>query len=75
MQYNKSQQENVIIITLEFDVFNRYLEDLALATGYMNEIKLIEGLIVAAETLGGEVIFFSLSGITFHFHTVYFLFT
>lgn len=39
-----------------------YLEDLALATGYMNEIKLIEGLIVAAETLGGEVIFFSLSG-------------
>lgn len=31
-------------------------------TGYMGEIKLIEGLIVAAETLGGEVIFFSLSG-------------
>ncbi|XP_076242063.1 major facilitator superfamily domain-containing protein 6 [Calliopsis andreniformis] len=39
-----------------------YLEDLAIATGHMGEIKLIEGLIVAAETLGGEVIFFSLSG-------------
>ncbi|KAL6263024.1 hypothetical protein P5V15_005820 [Pogonomyrmex californicus] len=39
-----------------------YLEDLAMATGHMGEIKLIEGLIVAAETLGGEIIFFSLSG-------------
>lgn len=39
-----------------------YLEDLAMATGYMSEIKLIEGLIVAAQTLGGEIIFFSLSG-------------
>ncbi|XP_020278961.1 major facilitator superfamily domain-containing protein 6 isoform X2 [Pseudomyrmex gracilis] len=39
-----------------------YLEDLAMATGYIGEIKLIEGLIVAAETLGGEIIFFSLSG-------------
>ncbi|KAK2584703.1 hypothetical protein KPH14_007037 [Odynerus spinipes] len=39
-----------------------YLEDLSKATGYMSKIKLIEGLIVAAETLGGEVIFFSLSG-------------
>ncbi|XP_026827205.1 major facilitator superfamily domain-containing protein 6 isoform X2 [Ooceraea biroi] len=39
-----------------------YLEDLAAATGYMSEIKLIEGLTVAAETLGGEIIFFSLSG-------------
>lgn len=29
----------------------------------MVQIKLIEGLIVAAETLGGEVIFFSFSGI------------
>lgn len=48
---------------IETYVFNRYLEDLAVATGHMNEIKLIEGLIVAAETLGGEVIFFSLSGI------------
>lgn len=33
-----------------------------MATGYMGEIKLIEGIIVAAETLGGEIIFFSLSG-------------
>lgn len=39
-----------------------YLEDLAMATGYMDEIKLIEGLTVAAETLGSEIIFFSLSG-------------
>ncbi|KAK1120051.1 hypothetical protein K0M31_012779 [Melipona bicolor] len=39
-----------------------YLEDLAMITDCMREIKLIEGLIVAAETLGGEVIFFSLSG-------------
>ncbi|XP_023287706.1 major facilitator superfamily domain-containing protein 6 isoform X2 [Orussus abietinus] len=39
-----------------------YIEDLAIATNYMNEIKLIEGLIVAAETLGGEVIFFTFSG-------------
>lgn len=39
-----------------------YLEDLAMATSHMREIKLIEGLIVAAETLGGEVIFFSMSG-------------
>ncbi|KAJ8921768.1 hypothetical protein NQ315_008393 [Exocentrus adspersus] len=38
-----------------------YLEDLAEATGTKN-IKLLEGLIVAAETLGGEVIFFSISG-------------
>ncbi|KAF7270477.1 hypothetical protein GWI33_016547 [Rhynchophorus ferrugineus] len=38
-----------------------YIEDLAAetSTGY---IKLLEGLIVAAETLGGEVIFFSISG-------------
>lgn len=40
-----------------------YLEDLAMAVwGDMHQIKLIEGLIVAAETLVGEVIFFSLSG-------------
>lgn len=39
-----------------------YVEDLAATTGDMDQIKLIEGLIVAAETLGGEVIFFSLSG-------------
>ncbi|XP_076630377.1 major facilitator superfamily domain-containing protein 6 isoform X2 [Colletes latitarsis] len=39
-----------------------YLEDLAKVTGHMNEINLIEGLTVAAETLGGEVIFFSFSG-------------
>lgn len=33
-----------------------------MATGYMSEIKLIEGLITAAETLGGEIIVFSFSG-------------
>ncbi|XP_063992327.1 major facilitator superfamily domain-containing protein 6-A isoform X1 [Diachasmimorpha longicaudata] len=39
-----------------------YLEDLAIQTNHLDQIKLIEGLIVAAETLGGEVVFFSLSG-------------
>lgn len=39
-----------------------YLEDLALATGSMANIKLLEGLTIAAETLGGEVVFFPLSG-------------
>ncbi|XP_066599313.1 major facilitator superfamily domain-containing protein 6 isoform X2 [Prorops nasuta] len=39
-----------------------YLEDVAFQTGYMADVKLIEGLIVAAETLGGETIFFSFSG-------------
>lgn len=38
-----------------------YLEDLALETNTTN-IKLLEGLTVAAETLGSEVIFFYLSG-------------
>ncbi|KAH1027493.1 major facilitator superfamily domain-containing protein 6 [Dendroctonus ponderosae] len=38
-----------------------YVEDLAAATNTGN-IKLLEGLIVAAETLGGEVVFFSISG-------------
>lgn len=39
-----------------------YLEDLAIQTNYMHQIKLIEGLTVAAETLGGEVIIFLFSG-------------
>lgn len=43
-------------------MYFRYLEDLAAATGYAHNIKLLEGLTVAAETLGGEVLFFSLSG-------------
>lgn len=55
---------------IEFRRFNnnrmitndRYLEDLGTMTGHMTQIKLIEGLVVAAETLGGEVVFFSLSG-------------
>ncbi|XP_011705179.1 PREDICTED: uncharacterized protein LOC105460431, partial [Wasmannia auropunctata] len=37
-----------------------YIEDLAIATDYMGQIKLIEGLIVAAQTLC-EVIFWFLS--------------
>jgi MFS family permease len=37
-----------------------YLEDLAVATNTQN-IKLIEGLTVAAEALGGEIIFFFIS--------------
>lgn len=39
-----------------------YLEDLAQATGDMDNIKLLEGITVAVETLVGEVIFFMLSG-------------
>ncbi|KRT85092.1 membrane transporter, partial [Oryctes borbonicus] len=39
-----------------------YLEDLALLTNTSN-VKLLEGLIVAAETLGGEVVFFYISGL------------
>ncbi|GJQ84989.1 hypothetical protein Trydic_g3625, partial [Trypoxylus dichotomus] len=38
-----------------------YLEDLALVTQTSN-VKLLEGLIIAAETLGGEVVFFYISG-------------
>ncbi|XP_066141129.1 major facilitator superfamily domain-containing protein 6 [Euwallacea fornicatus] len=38
-----------------------YVQDLA-ATVNTGNIKLLEGLIVAAETLGGEVLFFSISG-------------
>lgn len=40
----------------------RYLEDLALASGMMQHVKLLQGLAVAAETLVGEIIFFPLSG-------------
>ncbi|XP_066991663.2 major facilitator superfamily domain-containing protein 6 [Anabrus simplex] len=39
-----------------------YLEDLASSTGDMMKMKLLEGLVIAAETLVGEVIFFMLSG-------------
>ncbi|XP_071626343.1 major facilitator superfamily domain-containing protein 6-like [Temnothorax longispinosus] len=39
-----------------------YLEDIAIATGYMNKVKLIEGLVIAAETFGGEVLFLFFSG-------------
>lgn len=40
----------------------RYIEDLALAQGMMQHVKLLQGLTVAAETLVGEIIFFPLSG-------------
>lgn len=40
----------------------RFLEDLAIGTDQMKHIKVLEGLTVAAETLGGEIIFFLLSG-------------
>ncbi|XP_071447805.1 signal recognition particle subunit SRP72 [Hetaerina americana] len=39
-----------------------YLEDLAVSTGKETSIKLLEGLVVAAETLIGETVFFYLSG-------------
>lgn len=39
-----------------------YLEEVAESTGYKDSIKLIEGCVVAAECLGGEIIFFLISG-------------
>lgn len=39
-----------------------HLEKVAEQTGYMSQIKLIEGCVVAAECLGGEVPFFFYSG-------------
>uniref|UniRef100_A0A1B0GBJ0 Major facilitator superfamily associated domain-containing protein n=1 Tax=Glossina morsitans morsitans TaxID=37546 RepID=A0A1B0GBJ0_GLOMM len=39
-----------------------HLEEVAAATGYMHQIKLIEGCVVAAECLAGEVPFFFYSG-------------
>ncbi|KAH8401361.1 hypothetical protein KR009_004945 [Drosophila setifemur] len=39
-----------------------HLEQVAEETGYMHQIKLIEGLVVAAECLAGEVPFFFYSG-------------
>ena len=42
--------------------FSRFLEDLAIKTDYVDNIKLLEGLTLAGETLVGEVIFFPLSG-------------
>lgn len=39
----------------------RYLEDLAVATGYVDKVKLIEGLTIAAKCFS-EIMFFYLSG-------------
>lgn len=39
-----------------------HLEDVAAETGYTDSIKLIEGCVVAAECLGGELLFFLISG-------------
>ncbi|XP_011861711.1 PREDICTED: major facilitator superfamily domain-containing protein 6-like protein B [Vollenhovia emeryi] len=39
-----------------------YMEDLATETGYMSQIKLIEGLTICAGFLGSKVIFFFISG-------------
>lgn len=39
-----------------------HLEEVAERTGYMDSIKLIEGCVVAAECLGGEILFFLVSG-------------
>ncbi|XP_067628703.1 major facilitator superfamily domain-containing protein 6 isoform X2 [Eurosta solidaginis] len=39
-----------------------HLEEVAAETGYMHQIKLIEGCVVAAECLAGEVPFFFYSG-------------
>lgn len=39
-----------------------HLEEVARFSGYMHSIKLIEGCVVAAECLGGEILFFLISG-------------
>uniref|UniRef100_A0A1B0C8B2 Major facilitator superfamily (MFS) profile domain-containing protein n=1 Tax=Lutzomyia longipalpis TaxID=7200 RepID=A0A1B0C8B2_LUTLO len=39
-----------------------HLEEVAAETGYEASIKLIEGCVVAAECLGGEILFFLISG-------------
>uniref|UniRef100_A0A1L8DEF4 Putative transporter n=2 Tax=Nyssomyia neivai TaxID=330878 RepID=A0A1L8DEF4_9DIPT len=39
-----------------------HLEEVAAETGYEASIKLIEGCVVAAECLGGEILFFLVSG-------------
>lgn len=39
-----------------------YIEELAEETDYMDSIKLIEACVVASECLGGEILFFLLSG-------------
>lgn len=39
-----------------------FLEEVAQETGYMGSIKLIEGFVVAAECLTGEILFFLISG-------------
>lgn len=39
-----------------------HLEEIAQQTGHMDRIKLIEGCVVAAECLGGEILFFLISG-------------
>ncbi|GAB0096722.1 major facilitator superfamily domain-containing protein 6 [Sergentomyia squamirostris] len=39
-----------------------HLEEVAAETGYSESIKLIEGCVVAAECLGGEILFFLISG-------------
>lgn len=39
-----------------------HLEEVAQETGYISSIKLIEGCVVAAECLGGEILFFLISG-------------
>lgn len=39
-----------------------HLEEVAVRSGHMGSIKLIEGCVVAAECLGGEILFFLVSG-------------
>lgn len=39
-----------------------HLEEVAQETGFTSSIKLIEGCVVAAECLGGEILFFLISG-------------
>ncbi|XP_011861775.1 PREDICTED: uncharacterized protein LOC105558607 isoform X2 [Vollenhovia emeryi] len=50
------------IIAGILETLTMYMEDLAMTTGYMSQIKLIEGLTLCTGFLGSKVIFFFISG-------------
>lgn len=42
--------------------FFRFMEDIAIETNQYGNIKFLEGLTIAAESFGGEILFFAISG-------------
>lgn len=42
--------------------FSRFMEDIAIETNQYGNIKFLEGLTIAAESFGGEILFFAISG-------------